>query len=304
MFNLTDYADTVQMFFGRGAADFQTWSKPANAKFVNIFCLGSGGGGGAGQGAGLSTARRGGGSGGAAGYSTGLFAATQLPDTLYIQVPIGGAGGIGGVTNANGSAGGLSYVSVEPNTTAINLLMVSGAAAAGGGNSGGAASSAGAAGAAGTIWAGGILNNLGLVTASAGQIGIAGITLTAPTAVVIGNIVTSGGAGAGTNGATPLNGGNITGAGFINTITGGTGNASTAGSDGSGGLSFDLNPNSNRFPVFFTGGAGGGSSNSAAGGNGGVGSYGCGGGGGGAGLTNLGGNGGAGGSGLIIITSW
>jgi hypothetical protein len=301
MFNLADYSTNIQTFYTKGSSnvgDFQIWTKPLNAKFVNIFCLGSGGGGGGGQGGAVATSRRGGGGGGAGGFSIGLFSASQLPDILYLLIPPGGTGGNGGATPSNGTAGAISYVTLDSDVAALNILMASGAAGAGGGNAG---TLSGTAGAAGTAWAGSILNNLGLVTARAGQIGVTGQTTTTPApARTIANIVTGGAAGAGTNTSTAINGGDITGIGFINSVLGGTGNASTAGLDGSSGYS-SLNT---RLPTFFTGGAGGGSSNSAAGGNGGYGSFGSGGGGGGAGVTSLSGRGGNGGDGLIIITAW
>jgi hypothetical protein len=302
-FNLPDNALNNQVFYAKGGTDFQIWNKPQNCKFINIFCLGSGAGGGGGQAGAGATSRRGGGGGGSAGYSLGFFSASQLPDTLFMLVPTGGAGGIGLGTSSNGSAGVLSYVSIQPNITAINLLLVSGAIAPTGGNSG---LNSGTGGSAGTVWGGGILNALGLATANAGQSGITGNTTPVPTNLTIASIVTGGGAGAGTNGATPQAGGNITGSGFINTISGGAGSSTGIAEDGSGGY-FASIPSANasaRQPMFFTGGAGGGSSNTGTGGNGGGGAYGCGGAGGGAGVTSLAGNGGKGGDGLIIITCW
>jgi len=302
-FHIPDNALNNQVFYAKGNSDFQIWTKPQNCKLINIFCLGSGAGGGGGQASTSGTSRRGGGGGGSAGYSLGFFSASQLPDTLFLQIPSGGAGGIGLGTSSNGSAGALSYVSVQPNTTAINLLLVSGAIAPTGGVSG---ANGGTGGTAGTVWGGGILNALGLATATAGQNGIAGLTTAVPTNLTIANIVTGGGAGAGTNGVTPQAGGNITGSGFINTISGGAGSSTGVAGDGSGGY-FASIPTANasaRQPMFFTGGAGGGSSNTGTGGNGGAGAYGCGGAGGGAGVTSLAGNGGRGGDGLIIITCW
>jgi len=301
-FNIPDNSLNNQVFFCKGGTDFQVWSKPQNCKFVNIFCLGSGAGGGGGQGGAGATSRRGGGGGGSAGYSLGYFSASQLPDSLFLLVPQGGTGGIGS-TSTNGSSGALSYVSIQPNITAINLLLVSGNAVPTAGNSG---LNGGAGGTGGTVWTGGILNALGLATANAGQNGIAGLTTAIPTNLTITSIITGGGAGAGTNGATQQAGGNITGSGFINTISGGAGSSTGTAGDGSGGYIGNL-PTANasaRQPMFFTGGAGGGSSNTGTGGAGGNGAYGCGGAGGGAGVTSSGGNGGKGGDGLIIITSW
>ena len=300
-FNLPDNALNNQVFYAKGGTDFQIWSKPQNCKFVNIFCLGSGAGGGYGQTGAGGVSRRGGGGGGSAGYSLGFFSASQLPDTLFMLVPSGGVGGIVGATN--GSAGALSYVSVEPNITAINLLLVSGAVAPTGGLAG---ASGGTGGTGGTVWGGGILNSLGLATANAGQNGITGQTTLPSTSLTIAGIVTGGCAGAGMNSSTTQTGGSITGSGFINTISGGAGSSTGVAGDGSGGYISSI-PSANasaRQPMIFTGGTGGGSSNTGTGGNGGDGAYGSGGGGGGAGVTNFAGNGGKGGDGLIIITCW
>ena len=93
---------------------------------------------------------------------------------------------------------------------------------------------------------------------------------------------------------------------FSPTISGGTGFVNANGNDGSGGF-VSINPSINSsttLPLFFTGGAGGGSSNNFTGGAGGAGGYGCGGGGGGAGVTNSAGRGGSGGDGIVIITCY
>ena len=80
LFNLADNSQYNQVFYAKGTTDYQIFNKPANCKFINIFCLGSGAGGGGGQGGAVATARRGGGGGGSAGYSIGFFSANQLPD--------------------------------------------------------------------------------------------------------------------------------------------------------------------------------------------------------------------------------
>ena len=301
-FNTLDNSLLGSAFYTKGTTDWQIWNKPANCKFISIFCLGAGGGGGGGGNGGSGTARRGGGGGGASTYAVGFFAASQLPDTLFIQVPPGGIGGTGAGTGGIGGAGAISYVSIRPNTTAINLVVASGSANAGGGF--GSANS-GTGGTAGSTWTGSVLTELGLVASYIGQAGTNGLTTATPLDITIAGIITGGGAGAGTNGATPINGANISGgSSFINTITGGAGNAGSAASPGgSGYTTFNSSVmGSNRVPCFFVGGAGGGSSNLASGGTGGSGSFGSGGGGGGAGVTSLGGNGGNGGDGLVIIT--
>ena len=66
--------DSTQIFYANGTTSWQTWQKPRNAKFIQIFCLGSGGGGAGGglnpaanaANAGAGGAARRGGRGGAA----------------------------------------------------------------------------------------------------------------------------------------------------------------------------------------------------------------------------------------------
>lgn len=298
MFGIIDNNANTQVFYTKGT-DFQTWQKPANAKMVTIFCLGSGGGGGGGMTGTATTARRGGGGGGSGAFSHGTFAASQLPDTLHLLV---GTGGSAGTPTTNGGAGALSYVSIRPDTTAINVLLASGAAAATGGNTG---SNSGTAGVGSTIWSGNILNNLGLATAQAGTNGGAGAISVAAVSITPSMIVCGGPSGGNTSTSVAFAGGNIVGSGFLNTISGGAlGAGSTAGGDGSDGYMPNISSTSKSYPIFFTAGSGGGASVSGQGGNGGAGSYGCGGAGGGAGFTNLAGNGGRGGDGLIIITCY
>ena len=303
-FNLPDNAINTQVFHTKGSGtDYQIWTKPKNVRLVHILCIGSGSGGGGGQAGASATARRGGGGGGSAGYSFGIFQASLIPDNLFLLIPTGGAGGIGGSTSSNGSAGTLSYVSVESNNTAINILIQSGAVAPTGGTSG---LNGGNAGVGGTVYAGGILDLLGITTFIAGQNGTAGQTTPVPTDLTLNRILSGGSAGAGTNGATPQAGANIIGGGFINNINGGAGSSTSVAGNGSSGYISQL-PMINglqRQPFLFTGGAGGGSSNTGTGGVGGNGAFGSGGGGGGAGFTALAGNGGSGGDGLIIINCY
>lgn len=295
-----------QVFTARGSTnDWQVWNKPHNCKFVHIFCLGGGGGGGSGQGAAVSTARRGGGGGGSGAYVNALFPATYLPDTIYLQV---GPGGVGGSSGNNGATGSISYVSIQPNTTAANILLQSGSVAARGGVSGATNPSTG--GAASTIWVEASTNILvfGLIVPVAGQAGGTGISLSAPTDTTISGILTGGAAGAGTNGATSIKGANITGTGSVPTIVGGPagGSAGSTATGGAGSTFITCYPSeSTTYSIdnfFLAGGSGGGSSDGGAGGAGGNAIYGGGGGGGGAGITNNGGPGGKGGDGLIIIT--
>jgi len=302
MFNLTDNAVNNQVFYTKGATGFQVWNKPANAKFVSIFCLGSGGGGGGGMVGTATTARRGGGGGGSGAYSVGTFAAAQLPDLLYLIVGVGGAEGAGGVSPGNGGSGALSYVSVDPDNVAINILLQSGAAVPTGGTSG---TGGGNAGTGSTVWPGGILNFLGLASAIAGTNGGAGAISIAATNITPTTIVCGGPSGGNTSTSAAFAGGDVIGSGFLNTVTGGAlGAGAATGGNGSEGFSTNVNLTNKNTPTFFTAGSGGGASVSGQGGAGGAGAYGCGGGGGGAGFTGLAGAGGRGGDGLIIITAW
>jgi hypothetical protein len=303
-FNVPDNSINNQVFYTKGSGtDFQIWTKPKNVRLVHILCIGSGGGGGGGQPSTSGTARRGGGGGGSAGYSFGVFQASLIPNNLFLLVPTGGAGGIGGSSSTNGGGGTLSYVSIESNITAINILIQSGAVAPTGGTSG---LNGGNAGTGGTVYAGGILDLSGITRYIAGQNGTAGQTTAVPTDLTLNRILSGGSAGAGTNGATPQAGANIIGGGYINNINGGAGSSSGIAGNGSDGYISQL-PMVNglqRQPLLFTGGAGGGSSNTGTGGTGGSGAFGSGGGGGGAGFTALAGNGGRGGDGLIIINCY
>jgi len=302
-FNINDGSVKRSVFYGTGLNSWQTWHKPQNCNFVHFFVLGGGAGGGGGEGAGSGTARRGGGSGGSSGHVIALFSASQIPDTLFLEVGHGGSGGSGGASPSAGASGSLSYVMIYPDSafTATNVLLQSGAIAATGGAAG---STTGAAGAAGTFWTGtgSILWQMSLSISYAGFAGALGQTTPPPNNTAISGITTGGGCGAGTNGATPQNGGSIIGGGIVPTISGGT----TVSVDGSSGY-MSLVPNNvgvSYQQMIFTGGAGGASSNLGSGGTGGNGAYGSGGGGGGAGITSSGGNGGSGGNGLIIITTW
>jgi len=310
-FHISDGSVNRQVFYATGPNAFQTWNKPQNCKFVYFFLIGGGGGGGGGQSGGTGTARRGGGSGGSGGITKGMFPSSIIPDRLYIQVGSGGSAGLGGTTNSDGGTAGISYVMVTPDTgeTAQNIILQSSLAAAGSGRSG---LNGGALGAGATAWV--FTNNIfykfGLVDTYAGQAGVAGQTTSTANTITVSGIVSAGGAGAGTNGATALSGGTVFGGGSIPTMlggpAGGSATSTTPGGGGSGGY-MTFNPNTLGYstePMIFIGGAGGGSSDGGTGGTGGSGAYGCGGGGGGAGITNQGGNGGKGGDGLVIITWW
>jgi hypothetical protein len=291
----------VQIYTGVSTVtntQWRTWTKPYGRSMLNILCIGGGGGGGGGFTAAAGNARGGGGGGGSSGQTRVLVPLHLLPDVLYIQVGVGGAGvGSGGGTAPSGV---LSYVAIAPNTTATNVLAVSGnAAAAGGGTGTGAA--VGAAGVAGTIAtiANMPLAGLGHHWFIAGQIGAAGGAVAGaiggPAVFPTTSVLTMGGAGgAGTTSADFAGG-------IITAIT-----SSFLSEARPQGAAAGSNPGSSGFlltrPFFSYCGLGGSASNSGVGGAGGYGGPGSGGGGGGGGTT--GGVGGTGGAGIVVMTAW
>jgi len=271
-----------------------TWINPGGITQLDIVCIGGGGGGGGGFSAAAGLARGGGGSGGSSGVSRVTLPALYLPDTLYIQV---GAGGAGGAAGAAGSAGVLSYVAIAPNTTASNVVVLSGAAGATGGG-GGTGAAGGAAGAASTVAVIGSmplagLGNFDLIVGQAGvaggsQAGANGTAITIPTTSTL---CQGGSGGAGTTSA-DFAGGACTA--IANSYLSEQRPATPAAGSNNGSAGPQL-----WKPFFSFGGLGGSASNAGVGGFGGNGAAGAGGGGGGGGTT--GGSGGAGGAGLVLI---
>lgn len=284
-------ADIQEFTLASTASDVQwaTWKKPRGVSMTHVLCIGGGGGGGAGYGAGANSSRNAGNGGGSSAQTSVLIASHLLPDALYVLVGAGGAGSASGA----GSSGILSYVSICPNTTANNVLAVSGTAVPTGGGVGTGVSS-GAAGVGGTVATIGNmpLAAMGIYKPLAGQSG-SNSTLSLP---VTGSCCMAGTLG-GSVFSTDVAGVGITA--VANTlVSANRPSASPARVNGSGGYNLR-----NVGGFFFAyPGMGGGGANSAAGGSGGNGIHGSGGGGGGAGTT--GGRGGDGGSGIVIITSW
>jgi hypothetical protein len=269
--------NTTQYFYANSGS-WQTWQKPRNAKFIQIFCLGSGAGGQSGNvGGTTSTAGRG---GGGAGLVRGIIPAFLIPDTLYIQILTGGAGGVG--ANIAGASGSISYISIAPTASIQTLIAAS---------SNTPASPANITTATVSSITSSVFANLGIFTAILGPAGAASNT---NSSAFTSNTLVTGGAGGGT-----YNAGNVT-LGFA--VTGSLNNivlgGQSTGSNGDNG-NFSLNP------FYATGGAGGsaGTSSVINGGRGGNGSYGCGGGGGGGSFTGGSSPGGNGGDGLVIITT-
>jgi hypothetical protein len=275
--------------------DWTKWDVPIWARMLEIWAIGSGAGGGGGATAAAGTSRGGGGGGGSSGVSRLIIPADRIPRTLYLQVARSAPGGAPGTA---GTSGRHSAVSIAPNVTATNLLLISGNAVptAGGGGTG---ASAGTAGIAATIATTALcpLSGLGITTFIAGQVGIAGGaiagaaggTQTIPTT----GVCTMGGTGGAGVTAADFAGGQITAIAnsFLSEMRP---PQPAAGSvNGSHGILLTA-------PFWSYCGLGGSSSNTGVGGNGGNGGPGSGGGGGGAGTT--GGRGGDGGPGMIRIT--
>lgn len=283
----------VQLYETPGS--WYTWVKPRSAKMINIFCMSGGAGGGAGGTAGSGAP------GPPGNMIRAIFPSTNLPDILYVWVGAGGAGGIGAPVSSSGSPGGLSYVSVIPDSSSFvnNVCVSAGATGTGGGVGTGVGGTAATVQPATTALSASFLHLATFAITTLASAG-AGITTLAtnytPTSFV--SQGTMGGGNA--TGATARNGGNINSTNLSPAISGGIGTttASATGGRGSDGVAI-------YYPtLFFTGGAGGGNSKGTGGigGAGGNGATGCGGGGGGGG-TLYGGNGGNGGDGLVIITT-
>jgi hypothetical protein len=316
LFHIPSNTDNTKIFYAAGGTnDWQTWEKPRNAKFIQIFCLGGGASGGSGY-RGTATANRtGAGGGGSGGITRALYPAFLLPDTLYVQVGLGGASVAGSTTTSGstGTSGGISYVSIASSTSSINILAQSSAVTASGGAAAGNLT-INAGGVAATVWTTGSapFTSLGILNLIAGVAG--GVSTNASTFAItniqaLGSNIVTGGAGGGSTSNVTVGsyfataGGSIVSASaiLINNIPGGlTGSIIGAGNPGGSGYG-------SLSPFCGVGGAGGSgqASGSFTAGNGGDGWYGCGGGGGGTSVvtTGTGGNGGKGGDGLVIITT-
>ena len=262
-----------------------TWTKPANAKLVNVVVISAGGGGGSGRKAGVSSQASGGGGGGGGSYSARDITASILGSTETVVVGSGGAGGASVTANTtNGTAG----------VTGGNSSFGTWIQVTGGGGAGAATTASGPAGAGS--------NSRAMFQGGNGSAGGAGAgTLTGGSNVNISGA--GGGAGGGlpaaaTVGFTGSAGGTALGSWF----SGGTASGGAIGGNGASAPNVTVG-----FAASGSAGGGGGSSvtgNAGNGGNGGL--YGGAGGGGGAALDNVGnsGAGGAGAQGIVIVTTY
>ena len=282
------------------AQTWQTWSKPEGRSMAYIVCIGGGGAGGGGASfpGGVSNSRLGGGGGGSASITIAQVPFYSIPDTLYVQVGIGGIGGINGNPGTTGGNGGLSYVSCYPTTDMFNCLVL---ANAGGGAGGGFSlfAGTGAAGLGGAALSSSSTTNpryLSLCNwaSYAGAAGNPGNTSTTPITIAANSITCPGTRGGNISGPS----GSQAGTAIV------SGDTLTSFLKGYQSAAFQGISNGYSYlkPFLFTGGAGGSSNGAATGVDGGFGTIGSGGGGGGGGVT--GGNGGNGGNGLVMIISY
>ena len=310
--NLPNQSQYHKVFLTNDNA-WQVWHKPNDINFIQFYVIGSGGAGAGGR-TGAVNSGGGGGGGGSSSISIGVFPAFLLPDVLYVQVGKGITGSTAGVGAASGE---LSYVSISPDiSSTTNIVMQSGDSPAGGGGGGtNTGTGAGAAGSAGAAWTftNYAYGKLGMITSVVGQAGGAGGANTPANAPnITPALPVTGGSGGGSNNAGGTSQGlpgNITGSGFLPTITGGTSNVADNVSRGGKAGFMGLKPGTESYmnlPMMFTGGSGGGAGGNTgySGGTGGDGSFGSGGGGGGASYSSIGGSGGRGGDGLVIISCW
>ena len=284
----------VQVFGSSSTSGSFTWTKPAGAKWVEIYL--GGGGGGAGSGARQATATNRCGGGGGAGGTTyqGRINAAYLGSTVTVVVGAGGAGGASVGANStngnNGTAGG---------STTFSIFK------AVGGN-------LGAGGTTVSPAAGGVSRTsmfMGL-TSSAGA-GVDGQTSSGADAssYTNGMTATGGGAGAGSvSGGTVSRAGGAggsfssvpTSSGFVTSIAGGSG-GTTAGVAATNGTS-----STTQYTIVGTGGGGGAYISGVAGGAGGNGGWPSGGAGAGAAADNgfASGKGGDGANGIAVIVTY
>ena len=272
----------VQIFSTAGTS---TWTKPANAKAVEVFLIGGGGGGGSGRRGAAGTNRTGGTGGNGGGFTRQLLDADDLTSTVTVTIAAGGTGGTAiSANDTNGNAG----------TSGGSTSFGSYAYAAGGrgGNAGGS----------GVFQPSNIaslfgIGNTGGDSSSTGTAGRCSLTGGASGggggAITFANVVGAGGQGCNTA--------NSTGPFWANGTTG----SATSGSVTLGGSS-GTNLTAAKW-VPGESGDGGGASAFGAGWSGGNGGKWGGGGGGGAGGTNGVGNSGAGGnggSGLCVVVTY
>lgn len=119
IFDIPQGAKVDSYMGGMPTTSWATWTNPKN-QFSNALILAAGAGGGGGA----NSNEAGNGSWGAGGGAAGGFAhlycpLALMPDYLYIQVGTGGAGGFA----SNGTAGSVTYISLNPTALPANLVV-------------------------------------------------------------------------------------------------------------------------------------------------------------------------------------
>jgi len=300
MYGFQDLASQQQQRFwvytgNKNNTGFQTWLKPPSISFVHIITIGPGAGGSGAYPYAAGTAARGGSGGGGGSMNSVFLPAYLVPDTIYVNVGLGGTGGglstVAGTANTGTAGQDLTYVTFYPVKSAGYALCIASPGSAGTIPAGGAGAIGGNGGAiiSSTSFP---ISQVGLRNYIGGQSGGTG-GQSGAAANITGIYRTTGGGGGSGN----TSGGNTGAGATINAVGGNTSlNTIAASPAGTNGSQFiDL------INFIFGGGTGASSSTTISGSNGGSGGYGSGGGGGSIG-PGLGGAGGAGGDGLVIIT--
>ena len=141
VFNIPNNDSNFDIFTNNGGtSSWQTWVKPKNAKFIQILAIGGGGGGGAGWSSSFNSGG-GGGGGGAGAVVSGFYPANVLPNTLYIQIGSGGAGGRN--RSDNGGSGTATFISINAGSAAVDRIIYANPGTFGGAGSGSIAGTAG-----------------------------------------------------------------------------------------------------------------------------------------------------------------
>jgi hypothetical protein len=287
----------VQTFGSSSTSGSFTWTKPAGAKWVEIYLFGGGGGGGSGARRLTSSIRGGGGGGGGGGYLFTRVPADVLGSTETVIV---GAGGTGGASVSSDSTNGNNGTD-GGNTDFSSFRAVGGGAGAAGTNTAG-----GNFGSGRTGWnlGGGASTGANGGAGSTASGANAGNTSTAATFMSTGG---GGGGGAAAASTVQTNGGNGGQKLATSSTTSGLVSAVSGGSRGtSAGVAATAGVSTNGLSGGGTGGGGGFYISSTAGGAGGSGGWpaGAGGGGGASDDGNASGKGGDGANGVAIIITY
>ena len=275
-----------------------TWTKPAGAKVVEVYIIGSGGGGGSGSKNITNTTRSGGGGGGAGSVNAWKFLATNLTSTVTVTIGAGGTGGATKTSNGNGNDG-----NAGGDTTFGNYMIAANPGSSGVG--GGGTTTYASVGSGGFVQ--GMLNWTAAAPGYTGAGGAGNPAIGGDAGDTRGIGPTGGGGGGGNTAGTTTNYAGGRGGGipkyFHNLATGdisGAAGGITAGGNGSNGTNYQIG-----FLKFGIGAGGGSNSQAATSRNGGTGGYpGGGGGGGGSSRDASSGVGGTGGSGGIFVITY